>query len=126
MNHPTEDGKYPIICFQPLLKLNVLVPEGMGQEIQPDTTGTSLEQPGYPSVSNHNSTQEKGGNYEKARYGKHEQGRPWLMNWVTKGDQSPIVRETERGSDQRVDWLDVNGWDDSFMQENSLGENGHG
>ena len=45
VNHPAQDSKYLIESLQALLKLNVLVPERVGQEVQPNAGCAALEEP---------------------------------------------------------------------------------
>lgn len=44
LNDARQDSKDLIMCFEALLKLNVLVPERMGEEVQSDTASASLKQ----------------------------------------------------------------------------------
>ena len=45
MNDTCKNRKDLIVGLKPLLELNVLIPEGMGEEIETDTARTSFEKP---------------------------------------------------------------------------------
>ena len=45
VNHPAQDSKNLIKSLQALLELDVLVPERVGQEIQPNAGCATLEEP---------------------------------------------------------------------------------
>lgn len=49
VNDTTQGGEDSVIGFQALLKLEVLVPERMGQKVETDTVRTSFEEPEYES-----------------------------------------------------------------------------
>lgn len=44
MDDPTQDGKDLVLGLQAFLELDILIPEGMREEIKPDAIRTSLKE----------------------------------------------------------------------------------
>ena len=116
MHHSIEDGKDLVVCLQALLKLEILVPERMGEEVETDVLRASLKKSaGDPSVNTYPREERAfwGGGREEDASRKGERGRANMIgtsaqssrnvinNPISGGCAQERIYRSERGKYQR-------------------------